>query len=56
MDWNLLLQVTLPLGAFSAWVWSRLDKQFEKIDQRFEKIDLRFDKMDQRFDRLEKDA
>lgn len=40
MNWEYLLQITLPLGALAAWIWSRLDKRFDKIDSKFEKIDF----------------
>ena len=51
MDWSLLLQVTIPIFGAGAWLWSRLDKKFEKIDERFEKIDKKFEKIDERSDR-----
>jgi t-SNARE complex subunit (syntaxin) len=41
------------IGAMFKFLWTRIDRQFDKIDQRFEKIDQRFEKIDQRFERLE---
>ena len=38
MDWNIILQVTLPIAALVAWGWSRLDKRFDNIDKRFDNI------------------
>ena len=43
MDWNLFLQVVLPLGAFSAWIYNRLDKKFDAIDKRFDDVNRKFE-------------
>ncbi len=46
LNWQDLLSIIVPLGALIGWMWSRLDKKFDKIDKNFEKIDEKLGKMD----------
>lgn len=39
MDWSLLLQVTIPLFGAGAWLWSRIDKRFERIENRLQSLE-----------------
>jgi|SRR5579885_207709 len=57
MDWtqmgaNIGSMIIVVAGGI-AWMWTRLDKKFDKIDERFNKFDQRFDKVDQRFDKVD---
>jgi len=61
MDYSSILMTfattALPIGGFLAWMWSRLDKKFEKIDERFiamdKKIDERLEKIENRLAGIE---
>lgn len=44
MDWQTIISIIGPLGAFMAWTYSRIDKKFESMDKKF---DAKFDKIDQ---------
>jgi hypothetical protein len=46
LNWQDLLAIIVPLGALIGWMWTRLDKKFDKIDKNFEKIDEKLEKMD----------
>lgn len=39
INWTEVLTILIPLGAFLAWIYSRLDKKFDKIDSGFEKLE-----------------
>lgn len=54
IDWQNILTIVVPLGAFLGWIYNRLDKKFDKIDKRFDKVDERFEKVDQRFENVDK--
>lgn len=53
MNWELILQTVVPLGAFMAWLYSRLDKRFDKFDQRFDSIERKIDNLSTRVSRIE---
>lgn len=38
------------MGAMFKFLWTRIERQFDKIDQRFEKIDERFVRLEQKLD------
>jgi|GEM_PF-5565055 len=48
MNWQDILLIVLPLGSLSAWIYSRLDKRFDKIDNRFEKIEKELSQLNTR--------
>jgi hypothetical protein len=47
MNWQEILTIIIPillgLGGGLGWIYSRLDKKFDKVDQRFDNTDKRFD-------------
>lgn len=64
MNWAEILTTAgatiIPVGAFFAWIWNRLDKKFEFIDKKFESLiveikEIRQDirSIDSRLSRLE---
>lgn len=53
MNWELILQTVVPMGALMAWIYSRLDKRFDKIDQRFDKVDAQLNDLNTRLSRIE---
>lgn len=48
MNWQDILTIIVPLGAFLGWIYSRIDKRFEEIcfrtDKRFDEFSSRMDK------------
>jgi len=47
--------VTLGGGFFAglAWLFRRMDEQFDKVEARFDKVEERFDKVDDRFAKVD---
>lgn len=43
----------IAIGVLLWFMYSRIEKKFDKINQKFDKVDQRFDKVDLRFDKLE---
>lgn len=50
MDWSMLFQVTIPLFGAGAWLWSRIDKKFEKQENT---TNGQFNSMNKRIEGLE---
>lgn len=38
MDWNIFLQVTLPMIGGFGWMIVRMDRKFDRIDTKFDNI------------------
>lgn len=48
MDWYQVFAIIGSLGGFGAWIWSRLDRRFDKIEQKLEKLDDKVNSVDKR--------
>lgn len=53
MEWIQVLTIIGSLGGFGAWIWSRLDKRFDKIDQRFDKVENEIKELRTSLNRME---
>lgn len=38
MNWELLLQVTLPLFAAMGWAWTKMDKRMDRIEDKLDDV------------------
>lgn len=55
MNWQEILTIIIPLGAFMAWIYGRLDKKFDHIDKQFADVNLQFKDVNQQFKDLKKE-
>ena len=39
MDWQSIAIILVPILSVLGWIWSRIDRRFDKIDLKFEKIE-----------------
>lgn len=53
MNWELLLQATLPIFAAMAWGWKQLNKRMDRIDGRMERLADKLDDVRDRVGHLE---
>lgn len=43
MNWQDILTIIVPLGAFMGWIYSRVDRKFDAVDKRFDAVDRKFE-------------
>jgi len=53
LDWQTILAIVVPICGLMSWIYSRLDKRFDKIDQRFDRLEEKVEDIDRRLCRLE---
>lgn len=49
VDWQIFLQVTLPIAAGFGWMIVRMDKRFDKVNERLNNLDLRLYRLESKF-------
>jgi len=50
MDWNIFLQVTLPMIGCFGWLIIRMDRKFDRLDDKIQSIDSRLSRLEGKFD------
>lgn len=53
MDWQLILSIVIPLGAFMGWVYGRLDRKFDGITQEVKEMKTALTTLDSRLAKIE---
>lgn len=48
MNWQDILAIVIPLGAFLSWIYSRIDKKFDRFEGEFKEINIKLSDIDKR--------
>jgi len=50
VDWNIILQITVPILGGIFWIITRMDKGFKDVNDKINKIDSRLSRLEGKFD------